>query len=267
MTAISGDRVAVYRRTIAASPTRIWENVLDWEHLPYLHRTSFSSVDLISNSADGWRANVRLTRTENAATSLVDVQLHRDQMYYTTRTLEGAGSGVEILTKLMPRTDRSTEIEVEFFVPNVPKGIQPRVGEAYTRFYTQLWNEDEAMMVRRQAVLDANGSSDPNTAAVRLGRLDQLRTRLPFAVDFAGRRYRIVELDGALIAFATQCPHLGGPLDESAIEDGVVTCPWHGYRFNLRSRRSCDGRGLWMPSAPKVRIAESGEVELLTSDT
>ena len=34
--------VAVYRRRIGASLERVWENVRDWEHLPWLHRQSFA---------------------------------------------------------------------------------------------------------------------------------------------------------------------------------------------------------------------------------
>jgi hypothetical protein len=48
--------VATYRRTIGASAERVWENVLDWEHLPWLHSGSFS--DIVCNGAGewGWRA-------------------------------------------------------------------------------------------------------------------------------------------------------------------------------------------------------------------
>jgi nitrite reductase (NADH) small subunit/3-phenylpropionate/trans-cinnamate dioxygenase ferredoxin subunit len=32
------------------------------------------------------------------------------------------------------------------------------------------------------------------------------------------------------------CPHMGASLAEGYLEDGVVTCPWHAWRF-----RVCDG--------------------------
>ena len=38
---------------------RIRENVLDWEHLPALHASSFGACELVDEDADGWR--VRLT--------------------------------------------------------------------------------------------------------------------------------------------------------------------------------------------------------------
>lgn len=31
------------------------------------------------------------------------------------------------------------------------------------------------------------------------------------------------------------CPHLGGPLLEGRVRDGVVRCPWHHYEFDLVS--------------------------------
>lgn len=39
-------RVARYERTIRADIERVWENVLDWEHLAHLHDSSFDHIDL-----------------------------------------------------------------------------------------------------------------------------------------------------------------------------------------------------------------------------
>ncbi len=60
MSTESPTRVAVYRRTIRASLARAWENVLDWEHLPWLHRSAFSDIEHIDSGAWGWRARVGL---------------------------------------------------------------------------------------------------------------------------------------------------------------------------------------------------------------
>jgi nitrite reductase/ring-hydroxylating ferredoxin subunit len=38
------------------------------------------------------------------------------------------------------------------------------------------------------------------------------------------------------------------------VEDGCVRCPWHGYRFDLRTGLSADGRGLRLAPAPEVRV-------------
>ncbi len=36
-------------------------------------------------------------------------------------------------------------------------------------------------------------------------------------------------------AINNACPHLGGPLNEGTLEGEVVTCPWHGWQYDLKS--------------------------------
>ena len=48
--------VATYPRLIGASLQRVWENVLDWEHLPHLHATSFGYCELDEAGDWGWRS-------------------------------------------------------------------------------------------------------------------------------------------------------------------------------------------------------------------
>jgi nitrite reductase (NADH) small subunit len=31
------------------------------------------------------------------------------------------------------------------------------------------------------------------------------------------------------------CLHLDNPLDDGFVSDGCVTCPWHGWRYDLRT--------------------------------
>lgn len=38
---------------------------------------------------------------------------------------------------------------------------------------------------------------------------------------------------GEVLALASTCSHLGGPLEDGEIADGCVTCPWHGSTFSL----------------------------------
>ena len=146
--------LALYRRTITASVARIWENVLDWEHLPWLHRTTFGYVRLIAQRTDGFRVASAL-RTPGAAEFVIDVTLDRPNLLYHTRTVAGLGTGTDIATRLEPVEPHATRIAVEFWVPGVDPEHAATVGAGYTRLYTRLWDEDERMMVRRQQLLDA----------------------------------------------------------------------------------------------------------------
>jgi len=210
-------RAATYRRDVRASLARVWENVLDWEHLPWLHGDTFASIDLRAGGAWGWRAAVSLRGAPDAEPLEIEVRIDRPRGVYDTRTLAGAGAGTVIHTGLEALGAHTTRVTVDFDVPDVVGGDVTSLGEAYVGLYTRLWDEDEAMMRRRQAVLD--------------GR--------------TGERRRAIPLDGTVVRFRPACPHLGGPLDTVAVDDeGCVTCPWHGYRFDLRTGRSADGRGL-----------------------
>lgn len=44
----------------------------------------------------------------------------------------------------------------------------------------------------------------------------------------------ILSRQGAVVScFQNACAHLGLEIDGGEVEDGVVTCPWHGFRYDL----------------------------------
>lgn len=49
---------------------------------------------------------------------------------------------------------------------------------------------------------------------------------------------RIVALfnvDGTFHALDGVCPHQGGPLGKGTLSGCIVTCPWHGWQFDVTS--------------------------------
>jgi len=51
-------------------------------------------------------------------------------------------------------------------------------------------------------------------------------------VVVAGRAVCITRTADGYGALDNRCPHQGGPLGDGQIENGYVTCPWHGYEYN-----------------------------------
>lgn len=43
----------------------------------------------------------------------------------------------------------------------------------------------------------------------------------------------VFRMDGGYYACSARCPHAGGPLGEGFIDGTSVTCPWHGWSFEL----------------------------------
>jgi nitrite reductase/ring-hydroxylating ferredoxin subunit len=255
--------VAVYRRTIHASLERVWENVLDWEHLPWLHHGSFASIECLASGDRGWRA--RIAPRTGGGEIVVELVTEPQALRYVARTVAGAGTGGEIWTRLDPVAPDATDIEVEFLAPDVDPAHANALGQAYVRLYTMLWDEDEAMMRQREAMLRARATPGDPAAVLELGALDALRGRLPLSVELGGRPFRLVEVDGDLVVHSTVCPHLLGPLDDAPVVDGSVMCPWHGYRFDLRSGQGCgDARRFRLAPAPRIEIDADG-VRLIAS--
>jgi nitrite reductase/ring-hydroxylating ferredoxin subunit len=238
----------------------VWENVRDWEHLPWLHRTSFASIACEEAAAWGWRARVGL---HGGAAIDLELRIEPDAPRYVARTLAGPGAGAEIWTTLEGVGGGATDVAVEFHLPGIAAAQAGAIGAAYTKLYTQLWDEDEAMMLRRTAEL-ARPRAPLRSERRALGPIAPLRARLPLCVDHAGDAWRLVEIDGAIRAHATRCPHWLGPLDAAPVENGAVTCPWHGWRFDVASGRACDGRRARLAEPPRIEVDPDGIAWLIT---
>jgi nitrite reductase/ring-hydroxylating ferredoxin subunit len=235
-------RVATYERTVPTSAERVWENVRDWEHLPWLHSSSFSSIDCVDEGEWGWRAKIGLPGGDRHI--LLELVIEPDEPRYVSRTLEGGGAGAEIWTRVTARSEKETDIAVEFWLPDVTEDRVEALGDVFVKLYTRLWDEDESMMVRRADELAHRRAERAGEAlTVSLGTLEELRPDLPLRVRFGGDPFRVIEHEGVLIAHSVVCPHLLGPLDEAPVDDGRVVCPWHGYAFDVKTGRQCSGRG------------------------
>ncbi len=61
---------------------------------------------------------------------------------------------------------------------------------------------------------------------------------------------RIVALfnvDGAIYALDGICPHQGGPLGKGSLSGCVVTCPWHGFQFDVTTGKHLTSNSLVHP--------------------
>ena len=75
----------------------------------------------------------------------------------------------------------------------------------------------------------------------------------------AGERViALFNVDGKFFALDGICPHQGGPLGKGSLAGCIVTCPWHGFQFDVTTGRHQTSRSLTQPSFP-VKV-ENGEV-------
>jgi len=248
--------VGTYRRELPVSVERLYENAIDWEHLPYLHRSSFARIECIEAGEWGFRARVWSQPYDERRMFIIELKLDRNCRRWITSTLEGPGQGSEVWTRAFPVGDRKTDIVVDFFAPGVVAERRREIFDFYKDLYTRLYDEDVEMMSGRQAQLDAIKNHAPAWSSSRrvLGPLEQVRMRLPMSVEKRGRRFRIVELDGKLVAHATVCPHTLGPLGTTTVTDGIIECPWHGFRFDIVTGKCVSGHNCNLAPAPQIVV-------------
>ena len=53
-----------------------------------------------------------------------------------------------------------------------------------------------------------------------------------------GRAVALFNVDGTFYAIDGTCLHRGGPVGEGDLEDTTVTCPWHGFQYNVTTGRN-----------------------------
>ena len=54
-------------------------------------------------------------------------------------------------------------------------------------------------------------------------------------VEVNGKSIALFNIEGRFFAIDNTCTHRGGPLAEGKISGHVVTCPWHGATFDVRT--------------------------------
>jgi nitrite reductase/ring-hydroxylating ferredoxin subunit len=80
--------------------------------------------------------------------------------------------------------------------------------------------------------------------------------------DFPAGKAQVINVNGIAIvinrvddtfyAVENRCPHMGLPLGANKVEDNVITCPFHGSKFDM-----CTGENLdWVTSFAGAKLPE-----------
>ena len=69
------------------------------------------------------------------------------------------------------------------------------------------------------------------------------------------RAIALARVDGAFHALDNVCPHAGGPLGDGVLDGCQLTCPWHGWTFDVRSGACLVDETLHAGTVP-VRVHE-----------
>ena len=68
---------------------------------------------------------------------------------------------------------------------------------------------------------------------VKVARVGDIPPGQATIVEAEGRSLALFNVGGAFYATDNECLHRGGPLGEGFLEEKKVTCPWHGWRYDV----------------------------------
>ena len=74
-----------------------------------------------------------------------------------------------------------------------------------------------------------------NEAWLDIGPLSDIPEDRPVLRKAGGMRFACVRAGDAVHAIDDRCPHQGYPLSQGSCKEGVLTCEWHNWKFDLGS--------------------------------
>ncbi|MFQ6114150.1 MAG: Rieske (2Fe-2S) protein [bacterium] len=68
---------------------------------------------------------------------------------------------------------------------------------------------------------------------VTIAQIDDLKPGECKAVEAKERTIALYNVDGTYYATDNACLHRGGPLGEGNLDGKIITCPWHGWQYDV----------------------------------
>jgi nitrite reductase/ring-hydroxylating ferredoxin subunit len=95
---------------------------------------------------------------------------------------------------------------------------------------------------------------------VAVARVDDVPPDSVRAVRAGEDEIALAHCDGGFYATQGHCLHLHGPLGEGHLEGCVLTCPWHGWQYDVRTGENEFDRAIQLRTY-EVEVAD-GEIRV-----
>lgn len=69
--------------------------------------------------------------------------------------------------------------------------------------------------------------------AIKISEKKAFDTKNSISVDVKGQKVAVFKINEQYYGMSETCPHRGGPLSEGKLNGTIVTCPWHGAKFDV----------------------------------
>lgn len=79
----------------------------------------------------------------------------------------------------------------------------------------------------------------PMSEKHRVASLDEIPSETGLEVVAGGRVIALFRVGEEVHAIDGICAHAGGPLAKGALDGPIITCPWHGWQYDVTSGAHC----------------------------
>ena len=70
---------------------------------------------------------------------------------------------------------------------------------------------------------------------VTVARVEDVPPGTTKVVEAGDRKLALANVAGRFYATQNECAHLKGPLGDGLLDGFVITCPWHGWQYDVRT--------------------------------
>lgn len=231
----------------------ILDQYFDYEHIAHVHPTTLGEYVLLENTRQRivyeqrWPAD----RFGRRAISRV-VQTYRPPGDIWFEFVAGKHRGTRVHSELRPHPE-GTEVTETYHLPWLPNWsiLRRLIAPAVIRFVERVWEEDLRAGVcigGWPGILNQPSRGGAETwrqplkpGRYRVGPAAKFVPGSLTAVETPGGPVLIVRAPDRFLATHPTCPHTGGPLELGQLDDGCLTCPWHGARFDAAGGQALHG--------------------------
>ena len=83
---------------------------------------------------------------------------------------------------------------------------------------------------------------------VKAAKVEELGPGNAKVIEDGGKTLALCNVGGEFYALDNTCLHRGGPIGEGSIDGTTVTCPWHGWQYDITT-----GQATMNPDAKLAR--------------
>lgn len=85
---------------------------------------------------------------------------------------------------------------------------------------------------------------------LEVGKLSDLKEDSPLYFENENTKIAVFLVDGKPVATQANCPHANGPLHKGSLCDHMLSCPWHGWSYDLNTGECEEDPGIKLAIYP-----------------